>query len=211
MLDKTEVPIWQYVAFLNAIEQDNRGSALAHHHSLQPITWEDGEFVADTTLQNLPINYVSFYDALTFCTWRGSSLPTEAMWERAAKGADRENPRNFPWTEGRATCQNSVFYTNATLCAEHPQEVGTHLLGATPEGVLDMAGNVSEWVWDWYDRYAETTVTDPKGPDTGKYKILRGGGFRETSDALRVTDRVSANPLSRSEGIGFRCGHEEQP
>ena len=68
-----------------------------------------------------------------------------------------------------------------------------------------MGGNVSEWVNDWYDRYGEEAVTDPQGPEQGRYKILRGGGFRETSDAMRSTDRVVADPASRSEGIGFRC------
>ena len=71
-----------------------------------------------------------------------------------------------------------------------------------------MSGNVSEWVWDWFAPYEEATISDPRGPDVGEYKVLRGGGFRETRDAMRVTDRVMANPFSRSEGVGFRCGHE---
>ena len=77
--------------------------------------------------------------------------------------------------------------------------------GDTPEGLQDMAGNVSEWVWDWYSTYSADAQENPIGPQNGRYKILRGGGFRETSDALRTRDRVPVDPSSRSEGVGFRC------
>ena len=204
-MDKTEVPVRHYVEFLNSIEGDHMGSSLSHYHPLQPIEWTGDLFQAKAGREEHPMNYVSYYDALTYCGWRGSSLPTEAMWERAAKGDDRENPRRFPWADGGANCSKAVYFTNATLCSEEPQPVGSFLLGATPEGLLDMGGNVSEWVWDWFERYDVEPQTDPKGPSAGTYKIVRGGGFRETSDAMRVTDRVMANPLSRSEGIGFRC------
>ena len=68
-----------------------------------------------------------------------------------------------------------------------------------------MAGNVSEWTWNWFERYPQEPQTDPRGPDKGSLKVVRGGGFRETSDALRTSDRVMVNALSRSEGIGIRC------
>ena len=109
-LDITEVTVEDYADFLTAIEQDNPGSALVHHHALQPIAWENGNAIATSPTPKQAMNYVSFYDALTYCSWSGSSLPTEAMWERAAKGSDRENPRAFPWTEGGANCQKSVYY-----------------------------------------------------------------------------------------------------
>ena len=208
IIDKTEVTIAQYLLFLNSIESEVSGSAYAHYHPLQPIIWKDDNFISTQQETQLPMNYVSYYDALAFCSWRGSSLPTEAMWERAAKGADRENPRSYPWLEGGPNCQKAAYYTDNTLCAPAPKAVDTYPDGATPEGILGMGGNVSEWVWDWYARYEETSIHNPRGPDTGTYKIVRGGGFRETKDALRTTDRVVANPLSRSEGIGFRCAHE---
>lgn len=208
MMDKTEVPVQHYVAFLNAIEQDNPRSSLTHFHVLQPLEWDGEAYTTLLEFEDAPMNYVSYFDALAFCSWRGSSLPTEAMWERAAKGADRENPRNFPWKEGGANCDKSAYYTHSTLCADRPKSVNSHPQGASPEGLLNLGGNVSEWVWDWFAPYEEATVSDPRGPDVGEYKVLRGGGFRETRDALRVTDRVMANPFSRSEGVGFRCGHE---
>lgn len=204
-IDKTEVTVSQYIDFLNTLHQQGGDAALAHHHPLQPISWNDSEFFTTEEEKNRPIRYVSWYDAVTYCSWQGKQLPTEAQWEQAAKGSDLDNPRSFPWEEGGANCQKAVYYTNKTLCQNTPAEVATHPLGDTPEGISDLAGNVSEWVWDWFDRYTEEEQMDPTGPETGKYKILRGGGFRETSDALRTSDRVVADPLSRSEGIGFRC------
>lgn len=209
-IDVYEVRVRDYVSFLNALAQNSVYSASAHHHPLQPIVWNEEGFTFAEGYENKPMTYVSYYDALVFCSWRGASLPTEAQWERAAKGDNREEPRSFPWIEGGANCQKAVFYTNRTLCHEEPQDVGSHPEGATPEGVQDMGGNVSEWVWDWFERYPEESQVDPMGPDGGRYKIVRGGGFRETSDAMRTTDRVMANPLSRSEGIGFRCAQRSE-
>ena len=115
-------------------------------------------------------------------------------------------PRGVPWdTPGGWSCHKAIYYTNETLCAERPEPVGTHPDGDTPDGISDMAGNVSEWIFDWFAEYTEESQTNPVGPDDGVYKILRGGGFRDSSDALREKDRVLANPKSRSEGVGFRC------
>ena len=178
----------------------------SHHHPLQPLEWTGNAFEAKEGMDNHPIHYVSWYDAVTYCRSLNKRLPTEAEFEYAIKGNDTENPRNFPWSEGGPTCQKAVYYTNLTLCEDRPAPVGSRSpAGDSPEGVADLSGNVSEWVWDWSARYDSTAVMDPKGPDDGTYKILRGGGFRETSDALRATDRVEADPRSRSEGIGFRC------
>lgn len=208
-LDQLEVTQAEYAAFLNAIELDAEGTAYAHHHPLQPVFWEAGMFKAEKEAH--PINYVSYYNALSFCGWRGGMLPTEAQWERAAKGIDRENPRAYPWEEGGPSCQKAIYYTNNVHCADTPQAVGTRPLGATPEGIADLGGNVSEWVYDIYARYEPESQTNPLGASSGKYRILRGGGFHETSDAMRATDRVVANPLSRAEGIGFRCAYAEEP
>ena len=204
-LDKTETTIEQYAEFLNTIEEAAPGTGSVHHHFLQPIYWENGHFQFPEEIANYPMNYVSFYDALTYCSWRGKTLPTEAQWEQAAKGNNADSPRSYPWAEGGPNCEKAIYYTNRTLCADRPQEVGIRPSGDTPEGISDLAGNVSEWTWNWFERYSEEPKVNPRGPATGSLKIVRGGGFRETSDALRTADRVMVNAFSRSEGIGIRC------
>ena len=117
-IDKTEVPVWQYVIF-ESIEQDHEYASLAHIHPLQSIQWDGDEYSVEPDRENLPMTYVSYYDALTFCSWRGSSLPTEAMWERAERVARSRSPRNFPWEEAGVTCQKASYYTHSTLCSQY--------------------------------------------------------------------------------------------
>jgi formylglycine-generating enzyme required for sulfatase activity len=201
-IDAFEVTVGDWADFLGALQGD---AAAAHYHPLQPVSWTDAGIAPLSGEEERPARHVSWYDAAAFCGWLGKRLPSEAEWERAARGDDPEEPRNYPWEEGGPSCTVATYYTNRTLCAEDPLPVGSTPDGDTPDGLSDMGGNVSEWVNDWYDRYTEDAVSDPRGPDSGSYKILRGGGFRETSDAMRSTDRVVADPASRSEGIGFRC------
>lgn len=210
-LDRTEVTIKQYAGFLNSLYDDHGLSMAPHHHPLQQVKWDASAFVPFDEMNERPINYVSWYDASAFCAWKGKRLPTEAEFEYAIKGSDIENPRAFPWVSGGASCQKAVYYTNQTLCEKQPDNVGSRSPeGDSPEGVSDLSGNVAEWVGDWSARYEDESQINPRGPDTGTYKVLRGGGFRETSDALRSTDRVEADPSSRSEGIGFRCAANQE-
>jgi formylglycine-generating enzyme required for sulfatase activity len=195
-----EVSLW--ADFLGSLSGD---AAAAHHHTLQPVSWTGETVVARDDEEERPARYVSWFDAATYCGWQRKRLPTEAEWEHAARGDDSEAPRSYPWEEGGPSCTVATYYTNRTLCADDPRPVGSTPDGDTPDGLSDMGGNVSEWVADWYERYPDEAETDPQGPDSGSYKILRGGGFRETSDAMRSTDRVLADPSTRSEGIGFRC------
>ena len=201
-MDETEVTVAAFTVFLDDLYKVSPTSAAVHFHPLQPISTE---LVPIGDSANEPIRYVNWYDAATYCAWAGKRLPTESEWERAAKGLG-DSGRGFPWVEGGADCQKAVYFTNNVLCENGPAAVASRSpAGDTPEGLKDMAGNVSEWVSDWYGPYSETVEADHKGPDSGRYKILRGGGFRETSDALRTRDRVPADPSARSEGVGFRC------
>ena len=204
-LDKTEVTVEDYVEMLNDLV-DYPSTVERLVNPLMPLEYEvEAGFTIKEGYENKPMNYVSWYEAAAYCAHIGKRLPFEAEWELAAKGADIENPRNVPWDTPGWSCHKAVYYTNETLCAERPEPVGTHPDGDTPDGISDMAGNVSEWIFDWFAEYTEEAQTNPVGPDDGVYKILRGGGFRDSSDALRVNDRVLANPKSRSEGVGFRC------
>lgn len=198
-IDQDEVTVADWASFLNAVGGDT------HHNPLQPVEWNGTSFNAAAGRDDYPINHVSWYDAVVFCAWASKRLPTEAEWERVAKGPEDE-ARRWPWVEGGPDCSKTVYYTDYTLCEAGPAPVGSRSpAGDSEEGARDLAGNVAEWVSDWYDRYEETSASDPGGPASGTYKILRGGGFRETDGAIRTMARTPARPELRGEGVGFRC------
>ena len=164
-----------------------------------PVT--DNIYYDKWAYRNHPMIYVTWFQAQEYCQRAGRRLPTEAEWEKAARGP---NGNNYPW--GKEAPNPRLANFDRTMIHEAVPSY-RYPLGASPYGVLNMAGNVREWVADWFDKdyYSNSPYTNPMGPDTGTTRSLRSGSYNEDQHEIAVFVRYSHEPLSAGLSRGFRC------
>ncbi|MCP9440884.1 MAG: formylglycine-generating enzyme family protein [Nitrospira sp.] len=228
-IHRHEVTNARYKRFVDAT-----GHRTPSHENPRLTLWLNGEPFPGS--EQHPVVNVSWDDALAYCRWLGMRLPTEAEWEKAARGTDG---RRYPWgNEWNGHLANSASHwadrtiefkdggewkafwitgDGARIAREHGLNgevltlpVGSFPGGSSPYGLLDMAGNVSEWVQDWYEPYSylHAPLSDPQGPDGRLLKVVRGGSWLKPARNLRTSDRDYSSPADRATGIGFRCAQD---
>ena len=186
-IDKYEVTNKKYKVFVDAAGSN------------PPDHWENNKIPNGKV--NHPVVYVSYFDAEAYCRWEGKRLPTEAEWEKAARGADK---RTFPWGDKFSKDKaNTPQYGK-----EDTMPVGSFENGKSPYGVYDMAGNVWEWTADWFKPYPMNTHPDENYGE--KYRVVRGGSWYDCTYyrcgiSAPSYNRIFFNPNTRNNNFGFRC------
>jgi len=210
-IDKYEVTVSEYVTFLNALgghlwrclgkdcaySQDDGSIAMFG------IFYEDGKYQVQPGYENIPIQSTGWYGAYTYCKWMGKRLPTEAEWEKAARGTDgRLYPWGNTWDPTRAAGSQGVSQSEP-----YPLPVGSHVGDVSPYGVFDMLGNANEWTTDRYgkDYYSVSPYANPQGPDKGDSRVVRGTSGEAARNGL--TMRWTWGGMY----TGFRCVYAPVP
>ena len=195
-IDQTEVTNKQYAACVS-------GGGCTRPS--QTDNFDRSSYYGNSEFDEFPVVYVNWYKAKTYCEWAGRRLPTEAEWEKAARGTDQ---RTYPWGEG-LDCQKANYVDS---CFGNTSPVGNYESGKSPYGAYDMAGNVAEWVNDWYSKtyYQNSPPSNPLGPDSGIYHVVRGGS--KANGNVPSADREYIVPPDWNYGfIGFRCARDVTP
>lgn len=195
-MDIYEVTNAAYRACVTAGACDPLGDTSSYTHS---------SYYGNSQFDNYPVIYVDWNQANAYCEWRGASLPTEAQWEKAARGDDG---RTYPWGEG-ISCSQANYYDGNKDCVGDTTEVGSYEGGKSPYGMYDMSGNAWEWVADWYDAYPGNTISDDDYGST--YKVLRGGSWSLIDYGARSAGRSVGTPDVIFYDIGFRCARGTSP
>ena len=216
-IDRTEVTNAQYAKFLADVAK--AGDAKWRHAAQPaskkdhaPIFWDNANL--GKAKAEHPVVGVDWFDAYAYAKWAGKRLPTEAEWERAARGT---KGATYPWGEAppEAKLKFRANYFSSFLAADHYRysaPVGSFGDGASPEGCLNLAGNASEWCADWYAALPEDRrLENPKGPDTGTARVVKGGAWNLAAASLRAYNRWQMATTKRQASVGFRCAKDVPP
>ncbi|MEW6246909.1 MAG: formylglycine-generating enzyme family protein [Nitrospirota bacterium] len=208
-IDKYEVTALQYLKFVLA----------TNRRPLLDWRYDGGNF--QESMAHHPVMHVTWYDADAYCRWAGKRLPTEAEWEKAARG---EDGRIYPWGNQTAGLSRANFGRSGLSgpVRDRPERlllyppiiaVDKYENSVSPYGVHQMIGNVAEWVADWYDKdyYAGAPERNPKGPETGTQKGFRGGGWIDSTTTVRAAMRNGTDPNTKMNWLGFRCARDASP
>jgi formylglycine-generating enzyme required for sulfatase activity len=190
-IDRFEVTNGRFAKFVEAI------------HSEPPWGFEDRE--TPIVHADQPVRWVNWMEAIGYCLWVGKRLPTEAEWEKAARGTDG---RIYPWGNDPPTPAQAVFGLKEG--AETVSPIGNRKKGQSPYGIHDLAGNLYEWTTDWYDEeyYKKIPAINPQGPAEGTAKVQRGGSYINTPYRLRSSFRTKGDPTEHEPNVGFRCAQD---
>jgi formylglycine-generating enzyme required for sulfatase activity len=186
-MDKYEVTNGEYKKCVDA------GSCRAPSESK---SYTRSSYYGDSRYDSYPVIYVSWDDAWKYCQWKGKRLPTEAEWEYAARGGLKG--KKYPNGD-------TISESEANFGGNDTQPVGYY--SPNGYGLYDMAGNVSEWVSDWYEAnyYKSSPPRDPQGPSNGEYRVVHGGSWYIYGGSIRVSHRSTNSPTDGNDAAGFRC------
>lgn len=206
-IGKTEVTNAEYYPFwLESGGTDSEHTPISYGETFG--TWPE---VAKTK-PNYPVIGVSWDSAVAYATWRGMRLPTEAEWEKAARGTEA---KRWPWGETfTQRIKDVIVHANVWIqSGSRLQPVGTHPTGASPYGADDMAGNVWEWVADWYSEtyYRRSPDRNPEGPAVGSRRVVKGGSWLNPEMFARCSTRIGQYPAIGTSFIGFRLAKDATP
>jgi formylglycine-generating enzyme required for sulfatase activity len=165
----------------------------------------------DPGYEDHPVNYIDWQQAVDFCTWAGGRLPSEAEWEYAARSGGQDI--TYPWGDAPANCTYAVMNVEGSgfgCLTDRTWPVCSKPAGNTTQGLCDMAGNVWEWVQDWYHNNYNGAPTDGSAwvVPSGTTRVIRGGGFGAVAGNLRARDRVNNRPTLSFDQDGARCARD---